>query len=372
MKLGIDISQIVYEGTGVARFTKGFVESILQYDTDNQWVFFSSLLRRKLDPILVEKIKSKGHHMINWHIPPRVLSVIWNDFHHVSNLLTSHFLPFTSLDWFITSEWTEPALPCKKATIVHDLIFKKFPETVDSTILKTQEQRLKWVAKESDIIFADSQSTANDLEELYAIDEKRIVVNYPGLEINNNLQATSYKLQAIPQKYNINQPFILTVGKIEPRKNLQRLIEAFSQLPITHYQLLIIGPPGWGTMKPVENPNIRFLGFIPDEDLYALYHACHFFIFPSIYEGFGYPALEAMSCSAPTALADTSSLKEIGHNASLLFDPFNVNSIYDALQEMIQNETLRNELKQKGLEKSKQFTWVRYYNLFIKTLKEST
>lgn len=369
MKIGIDISQIVYEGTGVARFTNGLVNAILQYNTQHEWTFFFSGLRQKLPTELQQQIKQKGHKIISLPIPPKVLSIINNDLHSFSKFATSNFQLFTQLDWFITSDWTEPALPCKKATIVHDLVFKRFPETVDNTILKTQEKRLYWVTKESHLIFADSQATKDDIIDIYKVASEKIVVNYPGVEV---FRPSVEKINETKQKYGIDAPFILTVGKIEPRKNIAKLIEAFNIFSSKHpeMELLIVGQKGWGTMQPVDNKKIRFLGHVSDEELYSLYASSYMFVMPSIYEGFGYPAIEAMHFFTIVALSNTSSLKELGQGVSEFFDPYDVNAMAQALENVILNKENRRTIIDKGITKAQQYTWENYYKTLIQSLKD--
>jgi glycosyltransferase involved in cell wall biosynthesis len=364
MRFGIDISQIAYHGTGVATFTRGLVQAILQYDKKNHWTFFFSSLRNKLDAELVSQIKSKNHDLKILPIPPTLLSYMWNNFH------LAHVELFTDkLDWFISSDWTEPPASCKKITIVHDLAFKRYPETVDPTIIATHEKRLNWVAKESSLILADSYATKNDLKEYYAIDEKRIAVIYPGVELVN----TKTELpKDVLKRFNISKPYILTVGKIEPRKNLKRLIEAFNKLENPNIELCIVGPQGWDNIEGLKTEHIKFLGYVSEEERTALYKNCLFFIYPSIWEGFGYPPVEAMQLGIPVALSNNSSLTEIGKEAGYLFDPLNVENIRQALYDMVSNESLRNELAIKGKEKSKQYNWKNYFEEMMKEIEKKS
>ncbi|OGK42334.1 hypothetical protein A3A46_00290 [Candidatus Roizmanbacteria bacterium RIFCSPLOWO2_01_FULL_37_13] len=376
MKLGIDISQIVYKGTGVARFTQGLTDAILNFDKKNKWIFFFSSLRRNIDPELGKKISEKGHSLIKWKIPPTLLSFFWNDLHFISKHLTSNILHLTSFDWFITSDWTEPPLPVNKATIVHDLVYLRYPETVDSKILTTQKKRLSLVKHESKIIFADSNATKQDLIDLLQIDSKKIHVNYPGVEVK---KPSKEQVNLALKKYNLKKPFILTVGKIEPRKNIPRLVEAFKKNNNKSIDLVIVGPKGWdislyppagrvGRYNDILN-NIHFLGLIPDIDLFALYSACLIFVFPSIWEGFGYPVVEAMRLGAPIATSNTSSLKEVVDDSALLFNPLSVNEMYQCIDTLIHDDSLRIELSKKAVERSKMFTWLNYYDKFISVLK---
>src|SRR3990167_11375676 len=178
MKIGIDISQIAYRGTGVSRFTRGLVDAILKHDKNNEWVFFFSSLRKQLDYDLKLKIKNRGLQINDYPYPSKLLTLLWNKFHifKIDSLIKN-------LDWLITSDWTEPPSNYKKATIVHDLVYKRFPETLSSIIRKNQNLKLKHVRKESKVIFADSLSTKNDLISLLEIPENKIIVNYPGVHI---------------------------------------------------------------------------------------------------------------------------------------------------------------------------------------------
>lgn len=351
MRIGIDISQIVYKGTGVSRFTEGLVKAICEYDKKNEWVFFFSSLRQSLDSSIEKLINSKGWKIVKMKLPPAGLSIIWNDLHVLRiETITG------KLDWFISSDWTEPPAKCKKATIVHDLVYLRYPETVDRLILKTQIKRMNWVSKESALILADSQATKDDLIELLNLDTKKIVVNYPGIE-----------LKKVSKKIGNKKSFILTVGKIEPRKNINKLIEAFEEAKLKDIELLIIGPAGWD-QNIKTNKNVLFLGYVSDDELYALYSSCLFFIYPSIWEGFGYPVLEAMSFGAPVATSNTSSLKEIGENAALFFNPTKVSEIKKALIKLTTDRKLREELSLKGRKRAEGFTWKKYYDVMIKAL----
>lgn len=369
MKIALDISQVVYTGTGVARFTDGLVRAICEYDSENEWFFFLSTFRRNINPTLKELIAAKGHSLIQSNLPPTLLSFIWNDIHFFSiNKIVGR------VDWVITSDWTEPPSQSKKATIVHDLVYVKYPETVDSTIRKTQERRLRWVQKESSVIFADSDSTKHDLESLLFINRNKITVNYPGISLPVRKVPFGLAQGGQDAKYKVQEsrPFILTVGKLEPRKNLEKLVKAFNSLNQNKVDLYIVGMNGWGNVTIEQSPQIKLLGFVSDAKLAELYQTCLFFVLPSIYEGFGYPVAEAMSYGAPIAASNSSSLREIVGHAAVLFDPHDEESIARSLNELLSNTKLRISLSKQGLVRSKDFTWKKYYETLIKTLEISS
>lgn len=364
MRIGIDISQIQYKGTGVQRYTQGLLNAILDNDQDNEWVFFFSSLRQSLSEELREKIIKKGHILKSYKFPTTFLSFLWNDIHKLQ------IERFTGrLDWFITSDWTEPpSASAKKATVVHDLVCFRYPETVASKILMTQQKRLAHVVKEAHIVFADSKATQADLWKYLNLSKNRVKVIYPGVDTT---PVSKQDVKNTLVKYGLKQPFILTVGKIEPRKNLRRLIEAYLKLDKYQAQLVIVGQQGWDRLD-VNNKQVKFLGYVTDTELFCLYSLCQFFVYPSIWEGFGYPVVEAMRFGTAVATSNTSSLKEVAEGAAYFFDPQNIESIRRALVNMSTDAKLRQKLQKLALKKSKEFTWKKYFLEMLKSLTKAS
>jgi glycosyltransferase involved in cell wall biosynthesis len=273
----------------------------------------------------------------------------------------------------------------KKATILHDLIVYKFPQTthnqtnvniqtgtISANIVNTQKRKLAWVTKESGYIVCDSQSTKQDAQDLLQISETKLDVIYPGVKVETVPKQTVTETM---EKYHVQKPYILSVGKIEPRKNIKRLIEAFQQSKLKDTELIIIGPLGWDEKEIMKTqPHIRFLGYINDTELYSFYTNALFFVYPSLYEGFGLPIVEAMNFGCPVASSNTSSMKEITQDYGVLFDPENVASVKDAIISLSSNEDLRNKLSKKSLERAKYFSQQRFtqewFNVFDKIEKE--
>lgn len=368
MKIGVDISQLAYSGTGVGRFTASLVEAILEYDRKNHYLFFYSSLRRSFPEKLMTKIKQSGHELILWKIPPTLLSFFWNDC-HLSAILNSQLLTLNSFDWFLTSDWTEPPLKkkIKKATILHDLITFKFPEFSHPKIIATQKKKLSWVKKESSLVICDSETTRQDAINILNLPENNLRVIFPGVEI---LLPDKQQVEFVLNKYQLNRPFIFSVGNFEPRKNLKRLITAFQKLANQEIDLVVAGPKGWGDFNIKHlMPNIKLLGFVNDADLSCLYRSCLFFIYPSLYEGFGYPVAEAMKLGAPIATSASSSLLEITDANGVFFDPFNVDDIVSAMKRLSENKLLREELTTKGKKRADFFSWKKYIEIFTNSLE---
>lgn len=351
MKIGIDISQVAYEGTGVARYVRSMIDAILEFDTKNEYTFFFSSLRRSLLENLVMRINEK-HVLVTAKLPPTALDILWNQ---------AHIYPIEKFigkqDVYISSDWTQAPSAAKKVTVVHDLVFMKYPETVHKKILAVQKRRLAHVKKEVDLILADSQATKDDLIELLAIPDSKIRVLYPAVTIPNPLPPSNF---IIPSK-----KYVLSVGKLEPRKNIRRLIEAFEKANQKDVDLLIVGPTGWGDQKISHSDRVKFLGFVPDEDLYKLYTNAVAFVYPSLYEGFGYPVVEAMYLGCPVALSNTSSLAEIGKENALLFDPENVNDMSQKLTEITTHTSTQIKLRNLGKLRAHRFNKQHFYKNLI-------
>jgi glycosyltransferase involved in cell wall biosynthesis len=171
------------------------------------------------------------------------------------------------------------------------------------------------------------------------------------------------------KRHGIETPYVLYVGSLEPRKNLLRLLEAYSRLRSwsDKWFLVIVGARSFRKSSPVVKrveelgleASVRFTGYVPEEDLPAIYNGADLFVFPSIYEGFGLPVLEAMACGAPVVTSNTSSLPEVAGDAAVLVDPYNVNAIAVAMHQVLINPALGAELIEKGLIRAAQFSWKR-------------
>ncbi len=358
MKIGIDVSQLAYPGTGVARYTELLIRSLTQHGSNHEYILFFSSLRREF-PAAIQEQLPHNFSLKKFRFPPTVLDIIWNELHlyPIENLIGS-------VDVFFSSDWTEPpARNAKKITTIHDLSIYKFPETSHPHIIKTQKRRLRRVQKESDAILCDSYATKNDVREVYNIDESKLHVVYPAVLTR---EPSEDNIPRVKKKYRVEKPFILSVGKLEPRKNLTRLIHAFLTSDLKDTELLIVGPEGWNTaIKQQKSDTIRFLGYVSDDELYALYRSALFFVYPSLYEGFGYPVVEAMSLGCPVATSQTSSLGEIVDDSGLLFDPLATEDIAKTLEVLTKDSALRETLSARGKQKAQNFTTRTFYQSLL-------
>jgi glycosyltransferase involved in cell wall biosynthesis len=214
-------------------------------------------------------------------------------------------------------------------------------------------------------VLADSEATRHDLIEIYGTPDSKIHVLYSGVHDTFYPVEDKERLQAVRDRYEIGtHPYIFSVGTVQPRKNYDRLVEAFHQLNEPDVKLVIAGGKGWldeSLYRRIADLDLQkrvvFLGFTPDEDLPALYSAARLFAFPSLYEGFGLPPLEAMACGVPVVASNRSSLPEVIGNAGLLVNPYDVEELAHALSRGLHDDTLRNSLINRGQLRVQSFTW---------------
>ncbi len=263
---------------------------------------------------------------------------------------------------------TDHLLPCIKgaATLftLHDVTFLSHPHVhtrLNRTYLRLLMPRFLQAA---DVVVADSRCTLQDALAHYPFISEKCHVVYAG--VNSRFQPVEdpATLDALRARYNLPSRFLLYVGTIEPRKNLPTLLDAFARARLDGVDLVIAGKKGWlydATLAQAEalglQHKVMFLGFVPDDDLPALYNLAEAFTFPSLYEGFGLPVLEAMACGTPVVCANTSSLPEVAGDAALLLAPSDVAGWADALQRVTGEPDLRAELRGCGFRQAARFTW---------------
>lgn len=366
MHIGIDISQIVYEGTGVARFTHQLVSTILTRKTGHTWTIFFSSLKQELNADIRDLILHDHTPYIRWVVPPRALSVLWNEdpFRKVAPV-PGHF------DLFISSDWTQPPprIARTRVTIVHDLIFRRLPQTVDPLIIATQTKRLAHVTHECQLVFCDSRSTAKDFGTYYPDFAGKVIVNYPGVVVPSIPSGGDFPFPFKPHHY------FFAVGKIEPRKNLPRLITAFRSLmdeaDMQDLHLVIAGPRGWDhETAHLTHPHIHLLGNISDHELGLLYANARAFVFPSLYEGFGIPPLEAMALGCPVIMSRVSSLTEIADDSCAIFiDPESTASIRSALIQVAQDRERVTRLAEHAKTQARRFTYHKYLDTMLESIE---
>ncbi|MCX6705584.1 MAG: glycosyltransferase family 1 protein [Candidatus Woesebacteria bacterium] len=336
MKIAIDISQIVY-GTGVSSYTENLVKNLLKIDNKNEYLLFAGTLRRKQD---VLRIFPQAR---VYPIPPTLADFVWNRL---------HVFPIEKLiggvDVLHTSDWTEPPSKAFKVTTVHDLYPFKFPRLVHPKILEVHKRKMKWVLKESKMVIVPSNSTKEDLVSL-GMDEKRIRVIYeaPSLKKSSPRQVDETK-----KRYNLQGDYLISIG-VTKLKNTENIIKAFHLGSAGQDVKLVLVGRAVG-IELEEARNIRILGHVPKEDLGALLTGSRGLIYPSLYEGFGIPILDAFNCEVPVLTSNISSMKEVAGDAAELVDPYDTSSISEGIESILRGP---KGFIERGLARVKDFSW---------------
>ena len=264
---------------------------------------------------------------------------------------------------------------------VHDLGYLAFPEAHT----RRQLAYLRWStahnARRGRRVIVDSKATRADLVGHYDINPDRVDVIYPGLDPALRPVNDEVELARVRSKYGIEQPYLLTIGTIQPRKNLERLVEAYASSGVTA-QLVLAGKIGWRA-EPIlaavkrhqelstDQPAIVLPGFVAGEDKAALISGAVALLFPSLYEGFGFPVLEGNACATPVVAANTSSLPEVAGNAALLVDPLDTQAMSAATGRIVTDKALRAELVKAGLANTKRFNWQKAARGVLATLEKA-
>jgi glycosyltransferase involved in cell wall biosynthesis len=252
---------------------------------------------------------------------------------------------------------------------VHDLTFEFYPETMTRFARQYWSTCSRYGLKNANAIITVSESTKRDLVAEYGVDRERVTAVPLALDDSLDRSVTPTEHRTVRSQYDIDGPYLLYVGTIEPRKNIARLIKAFDRTKDEtgcDHQLVIVGKKGWlfdDVFQVVRNRGLEtevlFTGFVPDEHLPALYDAATGFVFPSLYEGFGLPPLEAMSYGTPVIVGNSSSLPEVVGDAGILVDPENVESISHGITRLLTDTELRAELEEKATRRAVEFSLAR-------------
>ena len=360
MRVAIDIRRI--NEFGVGTYTRNAIRTLARLDNSNEYFLLGI-------PGKLGDIEPLPPNFITVDAHPNEFSL--NSYLELHRILKYHRCDLLHVPHLF---WKPQAIPCPYVVTVHDLLDHLYRVNSASWVKRSLHfEFTKRVLHHAARIFAVSNFSKNDTERLFNVPGDKIEVIYNALDDRFcQGHATDADRKLIAERYQVNYPFLLYAGRISPHKNVVRIIEAFSALKgdlekdgqYPDLKLIIIGdelskhPDLRRTVvrSGVQN-DVRFLGFIPIEMLRVFYDAAKIFVFPSLYEGFGLPPLEAMAHGTPVVTSNTTSLPEVVGNAAVLVNPENVFEIMRALHRVLVDQPLREKLKQRGYEQVKRFSW---------------
>ncbi|MFL5801392.1 MAG: glycosyltransferase family 4 protein [Roseiflexaceae bacterium] len=375
MRVGIDYTAAVWQGAGIGRYTRELVRAIVEQGGEFEYVLFYAAGGLSPDsPYLADLARLRAAHpnVGRARIPlsPRRLTQIWQRLRAPLpvELFTGR------LDLLHAPDFVLPPTRARTLLTIHDLAFLVHPECHLPSMVRYLSSAVPRSLRRADAVLADSEATRRDLVRLLAADPARVTVVYPGVAPRFRPLPPA-EAEPVRRRLGLPERFLLFVSTIEPRKNLVRLLEAFAlicttdsnlQSAICNLHLVIAGRRGWlyeDVFAAIERlrlgDRVRVLDFVDDNDLPALYNLAWAFAYPSIYEGFGLPALEAMACGTPVVTADNSSLPEVVDDAALLAPAEDVPALAGALRRAATDEALRARLRVAGPRRAQQFTWQR-------------
>ncbi len=288
----------------------------------------------------------------------------------------------TSLDSFLYHETNYILMPFNGKTIssIHDLSYIHYRDLHPKQRVKYFDKEMPKTIERADHFITDSQFIKNEIIEVLGVADKRVTVIPLGVTEQFKPRNRN-KILPILDKYNLNEKnYILLVGSIEPRKNIKHFIEAYTYLPESlkkHFKIIHIGPSGWlnteinNKIKQLESKGqFKALGYLPENELVALYSGAYVFAFPSIYEGFGLPPLEAMASGVPVLASNISSIPEVVGDCGVLTDPFDVDKMSFDLERILTDNQLRSLLIKTGPKQAKQFSWDNCVNKTVEVYKQ--
>ena len=273
---------------------------------------------------------------------------------------------------FVPAHTLPAFFPGRGVVTIHDLGFKYFPQAHPLSQRLYLDWTTRYSARRAAVVLADSQATARDLTRFYGTSSEKIRVVYPGVE-----KPVIGDVEAVRRKYQLPERYFLFIGTLQPRKNIARIAQAYahwwSKHPSRGIGLVLAGGKGWlyDDSWVAGIPNVHLPGYIDDADKGALYAGALALVFPSLYEGFGFPVIEAMHCGTPVIASNTSSLPELVGDATILVNPEEVFTIADALEDIARNETLRRSLREKGYAQAATFTWERAAEQALAALEDA-
>ena len=363
MRIGIDVTSALTQGGGIGRYTRELVQALVATDSDSAYTFFSA--KRPLTLPVPNPLPTAD----NVQHRPAPLDERW-----LYRLWYRARLPLPvqwvtgQLDLFHSPDFVLPPVSGNIPTLltVHDLSFIHYPENYPESLVNYLNKAVPWSVQRATHVLADSQATKRDLEQIWNVATDKITVLYSG--VNGRFQPITdqTRQQTVREKYGLGQrPLLLSVGTVQPRKNYQMLIRAFAQVAddLPH-NLVIAGGKGWlydDMLAEIERQGIDgrvyFIGFVDDDDLPTLYSIASAFAFPSIYEGFGLPLLEAMACGVPVLTSNASCLPEVAGKATIQIDPRDESGWAQAISQILTDMDLRTKLVADGFRQARQFSW---------------
>jgi alpha-1,3-rhamnosyl/mannosyltransferase len=354
MRICIDATSLLLRSAGVKNYVYHWMKA-LQRDSKELTVTAFPLLGN------VGELNHESSVLPWWQTLPRLALL------HMMNVRSNPGMEYlmSGIDVFHASNQVRnPPRKTKLTGTLYDLTCLLMPETHTVGNVQAEQNFAEKVLSRADGLIAISNNTREDAVSMLGLDPNRISVIYPGVP-QAFFEITSQEVSRISAKYGLNKPYMLFVGTVEPRKNLDTLLDAYEQLPASlreEFELIAVGPIGWAAGETVRRlragvVGVRHLGYVPEGDLPAITGGARIFVYPSLYEGFGFPVAQAMAAGIPIITSAVSSLPEVARDAAILIDPNSVSELRDALVRLLTSPSLQERLSATGKLIAQEYTW---------------
>jgi glycosyltransferase involved in cell wall biosynthesis len=359
MKIGIDIRTLSFRKGGISQYTYSLLKSLVRIDLTNMYYLFNY----NKSPYDWDTFRNNVRE-ITLRLPQRYnLNAVWE------NILVPTAIKKFKIDLWFGPDFVIPRnLRIPSIVTVHDLLFKESFNSHSNKTLNRLSKKVNYSLRKAARVIVPSSFTRDVLQEEYNIGDSKIAIIPEAADERFHTIKDKTLLQSVLQRYGIRSPYILFAGETSRRKNLIRLLHAYhilkTQDKLGNRKLLIVGKRTIDTPRVIEaanrlnlSPDVVFTGYIADDDLPFLYNGSDIFVFPSLYEGFGIPPLEAMQCGTPVAASCLNAIREVVGEGALLFDPNDERDIADKVDQIINNKINVKELLRKGKNQAQKFSW---------------
>lgn len=357
--LGDKIAYETRRGWGV--YSYQLLRALIEVEAEIQYRCFYSIRGRHRRAHVLKDDRSNLQNRI-WPVPGRLMELVWEKW----PVLSAEFFLGKIDVLHVPYEFLPAVRSARTVVTVHDVTFLKHPEGVDSSFVEQHRRRIGYVVEHADQIVAISQNTKEELVTLTGVPEERVVVIPNGVDDSFRPPEEMGEVAQLLRNFEISPPYVLYVGAADEDKNLVRLAKAFAQVrrQLPDLQLVLAGGDDLGyerLLKQLHGMHLEVgivrVGFVPPRDLPLMYAGAEVLAMPSIHEGFGLPALEAMACGTAVVCSDVSSLPEVVGEAGVLVDPYSVDAIADGLGLLLRDDSLRARHRLLGLTRARQFSW---------------